>query len=124
MRLPNLRTSMSGRHLLIIFLFFSFSFSVLAQEEVVLADSSITKDGESFLVHRVAAKQTLYAISKAYGVQMSQLAFANPGIMDASSPGSISLSQKKRVLRLHLLSSKVPHYAAMADICSIPFRLR
>lgn len=95
MRLPNLRTSMSGRHLLIIFLFFSFSFSVLAQEEVVLADSSITKDGESFLVHRVAAKQTLYAISKAYGVQMSQLAFANPGIMDGIQPGQYILIPKK-----------------------------
>jgi LysM repeat protein len=85
---------MSGRYPLFISLLVSLSFSALAQEEVVRSDSSVTKDGESFFVHRVASKQTLYAISKAYGVQMSQLAFANPGIMDGIQPGQYILIPK------------------------------
>ena len=86
---------MSGRYPLVYLFLVSLSFTALAQEEVVRSDSSVTKDGESYFVHRVASKQTLYAISKAYGVQMSQLAFANPGIMDGIQPGQYILIPKR-----------------------------
>jgi len=54
---------------------------------VVRSDSLSRIDGEDFLIHRVAPKQTLFSIAKAYGVKLSRLVFSNPGILEGIQPG-------------------------------------
>ena len=71
-----------------IFLLMSALPPAIAQEVVVTRSDSLARiDGEDFLIHRVASKQTLFSIAKTYGVKLSRLVFSNPGILEGIQPG-------------------------------------
>ena len=60
----------------------------MAQEAVVLrSDSLVRVDGEDFLIHQIAPKQTLFSIAKVYGMTLSRLVFSNPGVLEGIQPG-------------------------------------
>lgn len=68
----------------IIALMMSASYTVQAQEFVAapveLSKEKVKRDGKLYYAHRVLQKQTLYSISKAYGVSLSDIYEANPSI--------------------------------------------
>ena len=87
----NFRPSMQRLILFCLFIAFGFASPALAQEPVAVSDSVVLKDGQRFKVHFVQPRQTVYAIARAYGVQMNQLVFANPTLMDGIKPGQYLL---------------------------------
>lgn len=75
------------RTLTFLLLLFAVSLSFAQEVVVVRADSLARIDGEEFLIHRVEQRQTLFSISKAYGIKLSRLVFSNPGILEGIRPG-------------------------------------
>jgi len=55
--------------------------------QVFRSDSLARIDGENYLIHTIAPRQTLFSIAKAYGMTLSRLVFCNPGIIDGIRPG-------------------------------------
>jgi LysM repeat protein/ABC-type branched-subunit amino acid transport system substrate-binding protein len=75
------------RKLLYLFLWI-LPFATIAQEGSVLrSDSLVRVDGEDFLIHQIAPKQTLFSIAKEYGMTLSRLVFSNPGVLEGIQPG-------------------------------------
>jgi len=59
--------------------------------EVQISTEKASVGGNIFIVHKVQAKETLYAISKAYGVTIDQLNESNPSLEDGLKEGAILL---------------------------------
>jgi len=58
-----------------------FSFILFSQEvEVKISKNRVRVDGKTYFVHIVQQGETLYSISKAYGVSQSDIAINNPDI--------------------------------------------
>jgi len=69
-----------------------------AQETAIVRSDSIAKiDGQEYIIHTVAPKQTLFGIAKAYSVKLSRITFDNPGVLDGLKTG-----QHLRILRMAL----------------------
>ena len=59
----------------------SFSYILVSQEvEVKISKDKVRVDGKTYFVHIVQQGETLYSISKAYGVSQSDIAINNPDI--------------------------------------------
>lgn len=71
---------------------------VQAQEyvapEVVVSSEMANVSGKIFYIHKVAPKQTVFSICKAYGVSQEQLLEANPSLKDGLKAGSVILIPK------------------------------
>lgn len=73
---------------IITFIFAVVTISVAAQEaEVVKSDSILKVDGQTYIIHEVLPRQTLFSISKTYEVKLSRIAFDNPGVLDGLKLG-------------------------------------
>jgi LysM repeat protein/ABC-type branched-subunit amino acid transport system substrate-binding protein len=60
----------------------SFSIRVNGQEVEVKKSTVVRSEaGKKFLTHKVEPKQTLYSISRVYGVTISEISFENPEIL-------------------------------------------
>ncbi|QMU29449.1 septal ring lytic transglycosylase RlpA family protein [Adhaeribacter radiodurans] len=62
---------------------FTCGFIQVAQAATpALVDSvgTVVKNGKSFTVHKVAPKETIYALARRYGVSVTQVQQANPGV--------------------------------------------
>ena len=66
---------------------------------VSLAQDTRTVDGRTYMVHRVEAGQTLFAISRAYAVPVDALLAANPAAMDGLSIGEEVLVPQDAVVK-------------------------
>jgi len=80
-----------------ILVFYFFTFSVLAQtpqDQLKQIRSTVTEkvDGRTFYIHTVKRGQTLYMISKAYGVDINAVILENPQVKDG-----IKAEQKIRI---------------------------
>lgn len=51
-----------------------------ATPAIVDSVGTIVKNGKSFTVHKVAPKETIYALARRYGVSATQVQQANPGV--------------------------------------------
>lgn len=61
-----------------------------AQEvSVQISDSLAIIDGETYFIHQVESKQTLFSIASTYEVKLSRIAFDNPGVMDGLKLGQL-----------------------------------
>lgn len=61
---------------------------LVAQEtQVAKSDSTAKIEGEVYIIHSVAPKQTLFSIAKTYEVRLSRIAFDNPGVLDGLKLG-------------------------------------
>jgi LysM repeat protein/sulfur relay (sulfurtransferase) DsrF/TusC family protein len=74
--------------------FFIFFFSLIygqsyAQESVVRSNVTQTIDGKEFYLHEVKNGETLYAISRAYHVNINRIRENNTGLTDQLEPGQI-----------------------------------
>lgn len=79
------------KNLLIIF-FALFAFApVHAQIEVRKSSETITLEGEKYYMHTVSRKETLFAISKAYGVSMDAIKDRNPFVETGLRNGQVLL---------------------------------
>ncbi len=56
---------------------------------VTVSDSVVRYMGQDYYWHIVEQGETLFSISKAYKVFLSQVVFANPGVMDGLDPGQV-----------------------------------
>ncbi len=54
--------------------------SQAASPAVVDSVGTVVKNGKSFTIHKVAPKETIYALARRYGVSVSQVQQANPGV--------------------------------------------
>src|SRR3712207_4378179 len=54
--------------------------SQAATPAIVDSVGTIVKNGKSFTVHKVAPKETIYALARRYGVSPTQVQQANPGV--------------------------------------------
>ena len=88
------------RALLVLAMQAAFLFTVQAQEVR-------TVNGRKYVVHRVEAGQTLYAIAKAKAVPVEALLAANPGAQDGLSIGEEVLVPQDAVLKKELRSAPV-----------------
>ena len=73
------------------FILLFFSFYQVSHAEAMSVDSVGMQvvNGKRFLVHQVAAKETLYTISRRYGVPTKQLINANPQAKNNLQTGSL-----------------------------------
>ena len=51
-------------------------------QTVTISTEKVVRDGKTYLVHPVMERQTLFGISKAYGVTLDDLYAANPGLLE------------------------------------------
>lgn len=58
---------------------------------VTVSEKIVKHMGQDYYWHLVEPGQTLFSISKAYNVFLSQVVFANPGVMDGIEPGQALL---------------------------------
>ena len=58
---------------------------------VTVSEKIVKHMGQDYYWHLVEPGQTLFSISKAYKVYLSQVVFANPGVMDGIEPGQALL---------------------------------
>ncbi len=70
--------------LLVLFVMSSLVFA----QKVDVSTESITVDGKTYIVHTVKKGQTLYGISKAYGVSIDEIVATNPGTENGVKAGS------------------------------------
>lgn len=84
------------RLIVFICLFFGLQLSHVAAQDFVVqkSDSTVQIEDETYLIHTVEAKQTLFSIAKAYEVKLSRIAFDNPGVLDG-----LKLGQSLRILK-------------------------
>jgi LysM repeat protein/ABC-type branched-subunit amino acid transport system substrate-binding protein len=61
---------------------------------VPISDSLAIIEDETYFIHQVNSKETLFSISSAYEVKLSRIAFDNPGVMDG-----IKLGQLLKILK-------------------------
>ncbi len=66
------------RWITLMLLLSSLPFYIVAQVPVTVSDQITEYQGKSYYLHQVEAQQTLYGISKAYGVTVESLLLANP----------------------------------------------
>jgi len=76
------------KKLLLSFLFILVAGTLLAQT-VEVSKKRTTINGKTYFVHKVKKGQTLYSISKAYGVEVNDIVFENPGLLDGIQKGQI-----------------------------------
>lgn len=68
---------------------------VAAQDFTVQrSDSTAVIEGETYVIHVVEPKQTLFSIAKEYEVKLSRIAFDNPGVLDG-----LKLHQPLKILQ-------------------------
>ncbi len=75
-----------------IFILFTtlFSLAGFAQSSaVVISDSLAIIESETYYIHQVEAKQTLFTIASTYEVKLSRIAFDNPGVLDGLKLGQL-----------------------------------
>ncbi|MEI6900316.1 MAG: LysM domain-containing protein, partial [Bacteroidota bacterium] len=72
------------RSLILFFFLFSFIFLVSAQEFLKSMRSTVIEkiDGKEYYIHTIKKGQTLYMISKAYGVDVNDVIRENPGVKE------------------------------------------
>jgi LysM repeat protein/ABC-type branched-subunit amino acid transport system substrate-binding protein len=56
---------------------------------VVISDSLAIIEGETYYIHSVQARQTLFTIASTYEVKLSRIAFDNPGVLDGLKLGQL-----------------------------------
>lgn len=56
------------------------SFTSIANPITADSVGTVVKNGKSFIVHRVAPKETFYGLARQYGVPVTEVQRANPGI--------------------------------------------
>src|SRR3712207_5604549 len=54
--------------------------SQAATPAIIDSVGTVVKNGKSFTVHKVAPKETIYALARRYGVSVTQVQQANPGV--------------------------------------------
>jgi len=77
---------------ILIFFLLPFYFSMgdaIAQETVVRSNVTEKLDGKDFYMHEVKKGQTLYAIARAYHVNLDELKYYNPDLSDKLKIGEI-----------------------------------
>lgn len=55
-------------------------FASAASPALVDSIGTVVKNGKSFIIHKVAPKETIYALARQYGVSVTQVQQANPGV--------------------------------------------
>ena len=72
-----------------LFLAFSIALPALAQDGNGMVRSKVIKniDGTDYYIHTVQKGQTLYGISKTYGIEMDEVIHLNPEIREGLKPG-------------------------------------
>lgn len=73
---------------LLILLTLSLQFNCFSQTVEVTKTTRIEKiDGKEYYIHTVIKGQTLYSLSKVYHLQINELVFENPEVIDGIKPG-------------------------------------
>ena len=71
---------------LFLILLFSFQLST-AQNTIKVSTKKVTHNGKLYYIHKVKKGETLYAIAKAYNVQVNDIVFENPDVFDGIKAG-------------------------------------
>ena len=56
---------------------------------VQISDSLAIIEGETYFIHKVNSKETLFSIGNTYEVKLSRIAFDNPGVLDGLKLGQL-----------------------------------
>jgi len=80
-------------------------FGVLLSTATLHAQETRTVNGRSYLVHKVSAGQTLYAISTSYSIPVDAIIAANPGVEQGLSIDRELLLPKDAILRKDVKSA-------------------
>lgn len=95
--------------IVVVLLFFAGSSFAQDKAPVIsVSDSVIRHMGQDYYWHMVQQGETLFSISKAYTVFLSQVVFANPGVMDGIVPGHALLIPKEGVVPAKALPPPTP----------------
>jgi len=60
---------------------------LFAQQEVVKSDKIEVINNKKYYIHEIKKGETLYSISKAYGVEQNDIALENPEVFESFNPG-------------------------------------
>ncbi len=78
------------RYLSLVFFFcLAFTYTLEAQTEVKMSTEKVIIDGQKYYIHTVETGQTLFSISRAYNVRVSDIKAANSEITETLKPGSV-----------------------------------
>ena len=81
-----------------------------SSQTIVVSNELVRKDGKPYLLHRVQEHQTLYGISKAYGVTLDDLYAANPGLMEQGPRVGSAILVPVSGTRVRTVSGERPAY--------------
>lgn len=75
----------------VLLLIFTFSYALpcFSQVEVIRSEKTEIINSIKYYIHEVKKGESLYAICKAYGVDQSDVAIANPEVFDGIKPGQL-----------------------------------
>lgn len=96
------------RSIFILISLYLYAFNGYSQGIIIEKSERIEKiDGKEYYIHTVEKGQTLYSISKAYDVLISEIIFENPIALDGIQPGNelkIIVKSEKEKIKLEPLS--------------------
>ncbi|QNF31421.1 LysM peptidoglycan-binding domain-containing protein [Adhaeribacter swui] len=95
--------------------FFSFALVQLAcaaSTSVVDSVGTVVKNGKTFILHKVEPKQTLYGLARQYGVPVTAVQQANPGLTSLAVGQTVFVPGRERVTSSNTASATRPVAAA------------
>jgi LysM repeat protein len=92
----------------VLLVFAGSSFAQNTTPVISVSDSVVKHMGQDYYWHLVEQGETLFSISKAYKVFLSQVVFANPGVMDGLEPGQGLLIPKEGVAPAKVVAPPTP----------------
>ncbi len=103
----NGRCLMADGRFFLLFVFLCFCAPVFSQGGDGKSKKIETIDGKKYYIHTVEKGQTLYAISKIYGLEVNDIVIENPEAMDGIKPG--------QVIKVPTAKPKIKEVAVKAD---------